>query len=174
MGAMSIWEWLGLASEKVADSGNRLQEIESVLAGLGTERARHLACFAYILTRPARADHEVTDGEAAQMQQIIIEHAGVTEEQAAAIVRVAREAARQSGGTEDFLITREFDRTASRDEKLFLLDCLFTIGAADEKILTVEDNEIRRVGSELKLEHTDYISVRRKHLEHLEVLRKRP
>ena len=174
MGAMSIWEWLGLASEKVADSGNRLQEIESVLAGLGTERARHLACFAYILTRPARADHEVTDGEAAQMQQIIIEHAGVTEEQAAAIVRVAREAARQSGGTEDFLITREFDRTASRDEKLFLLDCLFTIGAADEKILTVEDNEIRRVASELKLEHTDYISVRRKHLEHLEVLRKRP
>src|SRR5688572_27894540 len=96
---MSIWEWLGLASEKAADTGNRLEEIESVLAGLGTERARHLACFAYILTRPARADHQVTDSEAAQMQRIIIEHASVTEEQAAAIVRVAREAARQSGGT---------------------------------------------------------------------------
>jgi uncharacterized tellurite resistance protein B-like protein len=170
---MSIWEWLGLASEKAADTGNRLEEIESVLAGLGTDRARHLACFAYILTRPARADHEVTDGEAAQMQQIIVEHAGVTEEQAAAIVRLAREAARQSGGTEDFLITREFERTASREEKLFLLNCLFTIGAADAKILTVEDNEIRRVASELKLEHADYISVRRQHLEHLEVLRKR-
>jgi uncharacterized tellurite resistance protein B-like protein len=170
---MSIWEWLGLASEKAADTGNRLEEIESVLAGLGTDRARHLACFAYILTRPARADHEVTDGEAAQMQQIIIAHAGVTEEQAAAIVRLAREAARQSGGTEDFLITREFERTASREEKLFLLNCLFTIGAADAKILTVEDNEIRRVASELKLEHADYISVRRQHLEHLEVLRKR-
>ena len=170
---MSIWEWLGLASEKAADTGNRLEEIESVLAGLGTDRARHLACFAYILTRPARADHEVTDGEAAQMQQIIIAHAGVTEEQAAAIVRLAREAARQSGGTEDFLITREFERTASREEKLFLLNSLFTIGAADAKILTVEDNEIRRVASELKLEHADYISVRRQHLEHLEVLRKR-
>ena len=170
---MSIWEWLGLASEKAADAGNRLEEIESVLAGLGTDRARHLACFAYILTRPARADHQVTDSEAAQMQRIVIEHAGVTEEQAAAIVRVAREAARQSGGTEDFLITREFERTANRDEKLFLLDCLFTIGAADASILTVEDNEIRRVASELKLDHADYISVRRRHLEHLEVLRKR-
>ena len=170
---MSIWEWLGLASEKAADSSNRLEEIESVLAGLGTERARHLACFAYILTRPARADHQVTDSEAARMQRIVIEHAGVTEEQAAAIVRVAREAARQSGGTEDYIITREFERTASRDEKLFLLDSLFAISAADAGILTVEDNEIRRVASELKLEHTDYISVRRKHLEHLEVLRKK-
>jgi uncharacterized tellurite resistance protein B-like protein len=170
---MSIWEWLGLGTEKAADSGNRLEEIESVLASLGTERARHLACFAYMLTRPARADHAVTDDEAAQMQRIIVEHAGVTEEQASAIVRIAREAARQSGGTEDYLITREFERTASRDEKLFLLDCLFTIGAADAGILTVEDNEIRRVASELKLEHADYISVRRKHLEHLEVLKRR-
>ena len=137
-----------------------------------TERARHLACFAYILTRPARADHEVTDDEAAQMRRIISEHAAVDRVQADAIVRVAREAARQSGGTDDFIITREFERSASREEKLHLLDCLFEIGAADESILTVEDNEIRRVASELKLDHADYISVRRTHLEHLEVLRK--
>jgi uncharacterized tellurite resistance protein B-like protein len=169
---MSFWKWLGLAREDGADTGNRLEEIETVLAGLGPDRARHLACFAYILTRPARADHEITDGEAARMSQIMVAHAAVTEEQAAAIVAVAREAARQSGGTEDFIITREFERTASRDEKLHLLDCLFEIGAADTSILTVEDNEIRRVASELKLEHADYIAVRRRHLENLEVMRR--
>jgi uncharacterized tellurite resistance protein B-like protein len=53
------------------------------------------------------------------------------------------------------------------------LDCLFEIGAADASILTIEDNEIRRVASELKLDHTDFINVRRGHLEHLEVLRRR-
>lgn len=168
---MSLWKWLGVTSDR-PDSDNRLEEIESVLAGLGVERARHLACFAYILTRPARADHEVTDTEASQMHEIVMRHAGVTDVQAAAIVRVARDAARQSGGTEDFLITREFEGTASREEKLHLLDCLFSIGAADQSILTVEDNEIRRVASELKLDHADYINVRRKHLEHLEVLRR--
>ena len=168
---MSLWNWLGLAKEE-ADPANRLEGIESVLAGVGQERARQLACFAYILTRPARADHEVTDAEALRMQQVIVAHAGVTEEQAAAIVRVARDAARQSGGTEDFIITREYERAASREEKLHLLDCLFTIGASDASILTVEDNEIRRVASELKLEHADYIAVRRRHLEHLNVLRK--
>jgi uncharacterized tellurite resistance protein B-like protein len=169
---MSFWKWLGVSSD-TPDADNRLEEIETVLAGLGTERARHLACFAYILTRPARADHMVTDGEAARMQEILMQHAGVSAAQAAAIVRVARDAAKHSGGTEDFIITREFARGATREEKLHLLDCLFRIGAADASILTVEDNEIRRVASELKLEHADYIDVRRKHLEHLEVLRKK-
>jgi len=168
---MSFWKWLGVSGD-TPDPENRLGEIETVLAGLGTDRARHLACFAYILTRPARADHQVTDGEALRMQQIVVAHAGVTEAQAEAIVGIAREAARQSGGTEDFIITREFERGATREEKLHLLDCLFQIGAADASILTVEDNEIRRVASELKLEHGDYISVRREHLKHLEVLRK--
>ena len=168
---MSFWKWLGVSGD-TPDPENRLGEIETVLAGLGTDRARHLACFAYILTRPARADHQVTDGEALRMQQIVVAHAGVTEAQAEAIVGIAREAARQSGGTEDFIITREFERGATREGKLHLLDCLFQIGAADASILTVEDNEIRRVASELKLEHGDYISVRREHLKHLEVLRK--
>ena len=169
---MSLWDWLGIANPKAADAENRLEEIEQALSSLGPEKARYMACFAYILTRPARADHQVTDAEGALMMGIIVERAGVTEEQAATIVRVAREAARRSGGTEDYLITREFERLASRDEKLELLDALFSVSAADASILTVEDNEVRRVASELKLEHPDYIEVRRKHLQHLEVFRR--
>lgn len=172
MGGMSLWRWLGIANPKDAEGENRLQEIEEALASQGPERARYVACFAYILTRPARADHEVTDAEAVRMRHIVVEGTGVTDEQAETIVRVARDAARHSGGTEDYLITREFERLASRDEKLQLLDALFAVSAADESILTVEDNEVRRVASELKLEHGDYIATRRKHLEHLEVFRR--
>ena len=168
----SFWNWLGVASD-TPDPDNSLGEIEAALAGLGTDRARHLACFAYILTRPARADHEITEREAARMREIVMREAGTSESEAAAIVRVARDVARTSGGTEDFLITREFERCATREEKLHLLDCLLEVGAADASILTIEDNEIRRVASELKLDHTDFITVRRKHLEHLEVLKRR-
>ena len=169
---LSFWNWLGVTSDTV-DEDNSLGEIEAALAGLGTARARHLACFAYILTRPARADHEVTDDEAARMREIVMREAGTSESEAEAIVRVAREAARRSGGTEDFLITREFERSATREEKLHLLDCLFEISAADASILTIEDNEVRRVASELKLDHADFINVRRRHLEHLDVLKRR-
>lgn len=167
---MSLLKWLGITSGETSDD-NKLGAIEQALAAHGPERARFLACFAYILTRVARADHQITDGEARVMEQIIAGHAGIDEAQATLIVRIAR-AAGHSRGTDDYLITREFERTATREEKLAILDSLFEIAAADSSILTVEDNEVRRVASELKLEHADYIEVRQRHLHNLEVLRR--
>ena len=166
---MSILKWLGLSGGGSEEAENRLHEIEVALEAHGAERARYLACFAYILTRAAKADHHVSDGEARLMEQIVSERAGVDAEQAALIVRIARDAG-HSRGTDDYLIAREFERVATREEKLALLDCLFAIAAADSPILTVEDNEVRRVASELKLEHADYIAVRQRHLESLKVL----
>ena len=168
---MSILKWLGITSDATGEVDNKLHEIERALEAQGPERARYLACFAYILTRAAKADHHVSDGEARLMQQIVAERTGVDQEQAALIVRIARDAG-HSRGTDDFLITREFERVATRAEKLALIDCLFAIAAADSPILTTEDNEVRRVASELKLEHGDYIAVRQRHLEHLNVLRR--
>jgi uncharacterized tellurite resistance protein B-like protein len=168
---MSILKWLGLANTPSDETDNKLHEIERALEAHGPERARYLACFAYILTRAAKADHHVSDGEARLMERIVAERAGVGPEQAALIVRIARDAG-HSRGTDDYLITREFERIASREEKLALIDCLFAIASADSPILTTEDNEVRRVASELKLEHADYIAVRSRHLEHLNVLKR--
>lgn len=167
---MSILKWLGL-SDAAEPEDNQLREIEKSLEAQGPDRARYLACFAYILTRAAKADHHVSDDEARLMEQILAERAGVDEEQAALIVRIARQAG-HSRGTDDYLIAREFERVASREEKLKLLDCLFAIAAVDDAIQTVEDNEVRRVASELKLEHSDYIEVRKRHLGNLNVLRR--
>jgi uncharacterized tellurite resistance protein B-like protein len=167
---MSLLKWLGITGAGTSDD-NKLGAIEDALAAHGHERARFLACFAYILTRAARADHQITDGEARVMEQFIAGHAGIDAAQAELIVRIAR-AAGGSRGTDDFLITREFERAATREQKLAILDSLFEIAAADNSILTVEDNEVRRVASELKLEHADYIEVRQKHLHNLEVLKR--
>lgn len=168
---MSLLKWLGLSSEPDPATDNRLHEIEQALEAHGPERARFLACFAYILTRAARADHHVSDDELSHMARVVKQWANVGDNQAALIVRIAREAG-HSRGTDDFLITREFERIATREEKLALLDCLFEIAAADAAIGTVEDNEVRRVASELKLEHADYIAVRQRHLGKLNVLRR--
>jgi uncharacterized tellurite resistance protein B-like protein len=167
---MSILKWLGL-TDTAEPEDNQLREIEQALEAQGPERARYLACFAYILTRAAKADHHVSEEEARLMEQIVADRADVGAEQAALIVRIARQAG-HSRGTDDYLIAREFERVASREEKLKLLDCLFAIAAVDDAIKTVEDNEVRRVASELKLEHADYIEVRKRHLGNLNVLRK--
>ena len=168
---MSILKWLGLSGGESDAADNTLHGIEQSLAALGADRARFIACFAYILMRAAKADHHVSEAELQQIASVIREWAHVDEEQAALIVRIAREAG-HSRGTDDFLITREFERLATRDEKLALLDCLFEVAGADTAIGTVEDNEVRRIASELKLEHADYITVRQRHLGRLNVLRK--
>jgi uncharacterized tellurite resistance protein B-like protein len=54
-----------------------------------------------------------------------------------------------------------------------LLNCLFSVSSSDRSISTVEDNEIRMISQELRLDHSDFIAARSAFREHLEVL-KRP
>ena len=171
---MSIWTWLGLGTRHVAEEPDGLDAIQKVLASLKPARARYIACFAYILTRSARADHQVTDAEVREMERLVAARAGIAVELASVVVKLARAQAQRSGGTDDFVITREFDRLASHEEKLALVDGLFTVSSVDESIVTVEDNEIRRIANELRIEHSEYIQIRARHLQHLAVLRGKP
>jgi uncharacterized tellurite resistance protein B-like protein len=172
---MSIWKWLGLPSGGgAADDDDGLVEIEKALSGMEPTRARFIACFAYILTRGARADHMVSEGEMRSMERFVSERGGISPGDAQLVVHIARAHSKKSGGTDDFLVTREFNAIATRDQKLALLDCLFAVSSSDESIVTVEDNEIRRIANELKLEHGDYIAIRAQHLHNIQVLRGKP
>ena len=170
---MSILRWLGLAGDEDAQPQvDSLGEIEKALTDLEPGQARYVAGFAYILSRVARADHDVSDAESALMTELVAEHGGLPGDQAGLVVRIATTQTLRHGGTEDFIVTREFGRIATRDQKLALLHCLFAVSATDLSIRTIEDNEIRRIASELKLEHADFIRVRSDHTGNLEVLRK--
>lgn len=169
---MSLLRWLGLSE---ADSApvDSVAEIERTLTGMDPADARYLACFAYILHRVARADHVISDGEAALIERLVAEHGGLPPDRAALVARIAQTENLRHGGTEDFIVTRQFAAIASREQKLALLDCLFGVSAADESIRTIEDNEIRRVASEIRLDHADYIQVRSAHVHHLEARKRR-
>ena len=164
---MSLLKWFGLAESEDAPRVDSLVEIERVLTGLSASEARYVACFAYILHRIARADHDITEDESMLIERVVAARGGLSAEQASVVARIARAEGLRHGGTEDFIVTREFERLASREQKLALLDCLFAVSATDESIRTVEDNEIRRVAIEIKLDHTDYIAVRAAHAQHL-------
>ena len=167
---MSLRRWLGLPEDPAETTVAGLDEIEHALSDLDPARARYIACFAYMLGRVARADHRITGEESAEMERIISERAGLPPAQAALAVRLASAHGLRHGGTEDFLVTREFARIANRDQRLAVLDCLFELSSSDQSIVTLEDNEVRRIASELKLEHADFIRARAGHLEHLKVL----
>jgi uncharacterized tellurite resistance protein B-like protein len=71
------------------------------------------------------------------------------------------------------VVSREFNKIATRQQKLALLDCLFAVSAAEGLISHDEDNEIRRISRELILEHRDFIAVRSAWREQLSILRRR-
>jgi len=172
---MSIREWFRGQSQPAADGRGDTETVRRIvgeLEKLDPRRARHLAAFAYILSRVARADQEVGDAEVRLMERIVGERGGLPAEQAALVVAIATREGLRHGGTEDFLVTRDFATRATREQKLALLDCLFAVSAADQSIRTVEDNAIRQIASELRLEHDDFISVRLAHASHLRVLKR--
>jgi uncharacterized tellurite resistance protein B-like protein len=170
---MSFLRWLGLEDASADTRVDSLGEIEKALVHMEPAQARYIAGFAYILSRVARADHQVTDEESALMERLVAERGNLSLDLAALVVRIATTETLRHGGTEDFIVTREFARIATREQKLALLDCLFAVSSSDSSIRAVEDNEIRQIASELKLEHSDFIKVRSAHTAHLEVLRGR-
>ena len=158
---MSIRSFLGIP-EQHASTGDTetVRKVVEALDKLEPERARFIAAFGYILGRVANADMKISPEETHAMERIIMERGGLPEEQALIVVQTAKTRTQLFGGTENFLVTREFSRIATREEKLTLLDCLFAVAAAEEGISAVEDNEIRQIVSELGLDHPDFIAVR--------------
>ena len=141
---------------------------------LEPERARFIAAFGYLLGRVANADMRISPEETRAMERIVMEYGGLPEEQALIVVQMAKERTQLFGATENFLVTREFDRIATREQKLALLDCLFAVSAAEDDISLVEDNEIRQIASELHLDHPDFIRVRSAWADRLKVLKNLP
>lgn len=148
-----------------------VRRIAETLAHFEPARATHLACFAYILSRVAHVDQHVSDPERAQMVAILEEKSGLPAGQVALVVEMAVRQSEVFGGAEDFLVTREFNALATHEEKLALLECLFAVSSADHTIAANEDNEIRRISRELRIEHADFISMRTAYKGHLGVLR---
>jgi uncharacterized tellurite resistance protein B-like protein len=179
---MSILEWLGLAGtpdesadlpETASQQTETVREIVEALDDLAPEQARFIASFAYILGRVAHADLDISDEETREIERAVMEHAGLPEEQVLSVVQMAKTHNQLFGGTENFLVTREFDQNVTHEQKLALLDCLFAVSASDESISSAEEVEIRKIVDELHLTHQDFISARSRYREHLEVLKQR-
>ncbi len=174
---MSILDFLGLQSTAPEPQDNRgetdtVRKIVARLDGLPEDKARFVAAFAFMLSRVAHADLDISDEETRAMEQIVVEPGGLPEEQAIIVVQMAKTQNLLFGGTENYLVAKEFNRLATREQKLSLLHCLFAVGAADDSISSTESNVVRQIAEELDLEHADFIGVRSRFREHLAVFQK--
>jgi uncharacterized tellurite resistance protein B-like protein len=170
---MSLLRFLGLGG--TADSETHdIEGVRTIVDALDTlepDRARHLAAFAYILSRIAHVDQHVSRQETETIERVVAQEGRLPPAQAKLVVDIAKAQSVLFGGIEDFQVTREFATRATHEEKLALLHCLFAVSSADQTIAVIEDNEIRRITRELRIEHADYIAVRMAHRQHLGVLK---
>ena len=173
---MSFWKKIGLGgfSESGGSGAGDTETVRRIvgeLEALEPERARYVAAFAYILGRVAHADHDISAEETAEMEAIVRRLGHLPEEQAVLAVQIAKSQARLFGGTENFLVTREFGELATREQKEELLVCRFAVSAADDSISGVEENQIRQIASELGFTHREFVDARAGYSDKREVMR---
>jgi len=171
---MSILDLFGLGAKAETDREQGTETVRKIvaeLAALEPEKARYIAAFAYIMGRVAHADRQISSEETRAMEEIVRKLAHLPEAQAVLVVEIAKSQNRLFGGTENFLVTREFTDISTPDQRQELLDCLFAVSAADESISSVEEAQIRQIASELGFSHRDYVEARSVYSRHREVLK---
>lgn len=171
----AIRSWLGLADGPPAGSEPApLRDLVETLEHLEPARARYLARFAYVLGRVAHADRHITPEETRAMETIVAEEGALSSDQAMVVVGLAKSSNAMFGGTADFQVAQEFAETASYEQKLALVRCLFRVAATDASISMAEEAEIHRVANQFKILPPDLTALRLAHARFLPGLTPRP
>src|SRR5918997_42379 len=126
--------WLGIGDETVARDQDALRGMLDALDRLDPDRARYLAAFAYLLGRVAHADQHVSPEETRAMEDHVVAEGQIAREQAMLVVALAKSSNLLFGGTDNFLVAREFEKIATYEQKLALIGCLFTVSAVEGHI----------------------------------------
>ena len=129
-----------------------VRRIAGQLDALPVDRARFLAAFAYILTRAAAADMEISEIESRAIERLVGEYGGLPEAQAILVTQIARNQSLLYSGTEDYLVTRQFRDLSSAEDRLSLLRCCYLVGAADDTITAQESDTLQEIAKELDIE----------------------
>ena len=179
---MGILDLLGLGSaaapakaEAEPDRNNTetVRRIVGELDRLDRARARFLAAFAYVLSRVAAADLDISDVETEKIVEIVQRLGHVPEAQAVLVVAIANNQNLLFGSTEDYLVTREFREIATDEQRHELLDCLFAVSAADDTITGDEETQIRQISNELGFSHKEFIQARLAYSDKRSILNRR-
>jgi uncharacterized tellurite resistance protein B-like protein len=143
-----------------AQDTETVRRIAGQLEAMPIDRARYLAAFAYILTRAAAADLEISEAESRAIERLVAEYGDLPEAQAILVAQIARNQSLLYSGTEDYLVTRQFHELASEADRLALLRCCYLVGAADDTITSQESDTLQQIAKELDIDRAAVIAIR--------------
>ncbi len=172
----ALLRFLGIRPATPAESRDAetdsVRRIAARLDQLDPQIAKYLAAFAYVLARVAHADLEIDEAETEKMQDVVARVGKLSEDEAVLAVEIAKSQARVLGGTENYVVTREFRRISSPTQRSQLLECLYAVAAADGAISSVESQEIRSIAEELGFTRDEANALRSQYRDQISVLKK--
>lgn len=129
-----------------------VRRIVARLESMPRDRARLIASAAYTLARAAHADLDISDEETAAIEQELQRGEGLDEATAVLVTQMAKLQANTVGGTEDFVVTREFKTLASDAQRLDVLRACYAISAANGSISAEETAVLNQIAGELDID----------------------
>jgi uncharacterized tellurite resistance protein B-like protein len=175
---VSLLKFLGIdgIAKQARERGDTasVRRIAAQLERLDPDDAKFLASFAYVLARVASADLQITEEETAEMERLVTLLASLSEGEAALVVQIAKTQSHVLGDTENYVVTREFRRIATREQRAHLLQCLYAVAASDGTITGGETSVILSIAEELGFTRAEANGLRAEYRDKLSELQSRP
>jgi uncharacterized tellurite resistance protein B-like protein len=148
------------APSQAAGETATVRRIVARLDAMPPDQARLIAAAAYTLARAAHADLDISDEETAAIEREL-QHEGVLDEATAVLVtQMAKLQAKTVGGTEDYVVTREFKALASASQRLDVVRACFAISAASGTISAEEAAVLNQIAGELDIDAASLNAIR--------------
>ena len=129
-----------------------VRRIVAKLEAMPPDQARLIASAAYTLARAANADLDISDEETAAIEHELQVDEALDEATAVLVTEMAKLQAKTVGGTEDYVVTREFKALADESQRLVIMRACFAVMAANGTISAEETAVLNQIAEELDIE----------------------
>ncbi len=137
-----------------------VRRIVAKLEAMPPEQARLIASAAYTLARAANADLDISEEETAAIERELQDHKALDEATAVLVTEMAKLQAKTVGGTEDYVVTREFKALADDAQRVAVVRACYAVMAANGTISAEETGTINQIADELDIDEGVLRSIR--------------
>ena len=137
-----------------------VRRIVATLESMPPQQARLIASAAYTLARAANADLDISDEETAAIERALQTDESLDEATAVLVAEMAKLQAKTVGGTEDYVVTREFKALADDGQRVAVLRACFAVMAANGTISAEENAVVNEIAEELDIDDATLNSIR--------------
>ena len=137
-----------------------VRRIVAKLESMPPEQAHLIASAAYTLARAANADLDISDEETAAIERELQSSEAIDEATAVLVTEMAKLQAKTVGGTEDYVVTREFKKLADDAQRIAIVRACYAVMAANGTISAEETGTINEIADELDIDADVLRSIR--------------